>query len=107
MKANSPPKVDRIWLRVHYSKIPIYPIFYLPRGEYRLTVLLNLYWVPLFCRIYNFQVPTSVRLSTLLHIFDGHGLLSGNIFGTIFNYKRLGVLPSESQVGTMVYGGLF
>ena len=31
----SPPEVDRIWLRVHYNKIPIYPIFYLLQGDYR------------------------------------------------------------------------
>ena len=30
----SPPKVDRIWIWVCYNKIPIYPIFYLLRGDY-------------------------------------------------------------------------
>ena len=29
------------WLGVHYSKIPIYPIFYLLKGEYRLGT-----WAP-------------------------------------------------------------
>ena len=28
----SPPKVDRVWLRICYNQIPVYPIFYLPRG---------------------------------------------------------------------------
>ena len=32
----SSPKIDRIWLRVYYSKIPIYPIFYLRKGDYKL-----------------------------------------------------------------------
>ena len=32
--AYSPPQVDRIWLRVYYKKIPIYPIFYLLKGDY-------------------------------------------------------------------------
>ena len=32
--ACSPPSVDRIWLRVYQNKIPIYPIFYLLRGDY-------------------------------------------------------------------------
>ena len=26
---SNPPQVDRIWLWVYYSKIPIYPVFYL------------------------------------------------------------------------------
>ena len=30
-----PPKVDRIWLRVYHSKIPLYPIFYLLKGGSR------------------------------------------------------------------------
>ena len=30
------PEVDRIWLWVHYIKIPIYTIFYLLKGDYRL-----------------------------------------------------------------------
>ena len=30
----SPPLVDRIWLWVYYNKIPIYPIFYLLKGDY-------------------------------------------------------------------------
>ena len=34
----SPPQVDRIWLWVYYNKIPIYPIFYLLKGDYRLRV---------------------------------------------------------------------
>ena len=34
-KMNSPPCVDRIWLWVYYNKIPIYPIFYLLKGDYR------------------------------------------------------------------------
>ena len=29
-----PPKVDRIWLRVDDNKIPLYPIFYVPTGDY-------------------------------------------------------------------------
>ena len=29
------PQVDRIWLWVHYNKIPIYPIFYLLQGDYK------------------------------------------------------------------------
>ena len=33
---HSPPQVDRIWLGVYYSKIPIYPIFYLLKGDYML-----------------------------------------------------------------------
>ena len=28
-------KVDRTWLWVYYTKIPIYPIFYLLKGDYR------------------------------------------------------------------------
>ena len=31
----SPPLVDRIWLWVCSNKIPIYPIFYLLKGDYR------------------------------------------------------------------------
>ena len=31
----SPPEVDRILLWVYYTKIPIYTIFYLPKGNYR------------------------------------------------------------------------
>ena len=35
----SPPEVDRIWLRVYYNKIPIYPIFYLLKwGLYRYEI---------------------------------------------------------------------
>ena len=37
----SPPEVDRIWLWVYYNKSPIYPIFYLLKGDYR---VLGLYW---------------------------------------------------------------
>ena len=29
----SPSEVDRIWLWVYYNKIPIYPMFYLLKGE--------------------------------------------------------------------------
>ena len=31
--------VDKIWLWVHYTKIPIYPIFYLLKGDYRVQNL--------------------------------------------------------------------
>ena len=31
------PYVDRIWLRVYYNEIPIYPIFYLLKGDYTLN----------------------------------------------------------------------
>ena len=31
----SPPEVDRIWLWVYDNKMPIYPIFYLLKGDYR------------------------------------------------------------------------
>ena len=31
----SPPEVDGIWLGVYYSKLPIYPIFYLREGDYK------------------------------------------------------------------------
>ena len=31
----SPPGVYRIWLWVYYTKIPLYPIFYLLKGDYR------------------------------------------------------------------------
>ena len=34
----SPPSVDRIWLWVHYNKIPIYPIFYIQFQGLRSTV---------------------------------------------------------------------
>ena len=30
--------VDRIWLRVHFSKIPIYTIFYLLKGDYNIRL---------------------------------------------------------------------
>ena len=32
-KTSSPPSVDRIWLRVNSTKIPIYPISYLLKGD--------------------------------------------------------------------------
>ena len=32
----SPPEVDRIWLWVYYNKIPLYPIFYLLKGDCRI-----------------------------------------------------------------------
>ena len=32
--AYSHPYVDRIWLWAYYNKIPIYPIFYLLKGNY-------------------------------------------------------------------------
>ena len=32
----SPPEADRIWLRVRYHKLPIYPILYLLKGDYKL-----------------------------------------------------------------------
>ena len=32
-----PSSVDRIWLWVYYNKIPIYPIFYLLKGDYRVS----------------------------------------------------------------------
>ena len=35
MKVYSPPEVDRLRLWVYYSKVPIYPIFYLLNGDYR------------------------------------------------------------------------
>ena len=28
--------MDRIWLKVYYNKIPVYPIFYLPKGTINL-----------------------------------------------------------------------
>ena len=31
----SSPKVDRIWLWLYYNKIPIYPVFYLRKGDSR------------------------------------------------------------------------
>ena len=31
-----PPQEDTIWLWAYYNKIPIYPTFYLLKGEYRL-----------------------------------------------------------------------
>ena len=31
-----PPQVNRIWLWVYYNKIPIYPIFYLHTGDYKM-----------------------------------------------------------------------
>ena len=34
----NPPYVDRIWLWVYYDKIPIYPMFYLPKGDYMLIL---------------------------------------------------------------------
>ena len=34
-RAYSPPSVDRIWLWVDHNKIPIYPIVYLLKGDYR------------------------------------------------------------------------
>ena len=34
--SSSPPQVDRIWLWVYYNKIPLYPIFYLHSGDYKL-----------------------------------------------------------------------
>ena len=30
----SPPQVARIWLWVYHQKIPLYPIFYLRKGDY-------------------------------------------------------------------------
>ena len=36
--AYSPPQVDRIWLWVYYNKIPIYSVFYLLKGDYRLAL---------------------------------------------------------------------
>ena len=35
----SPPYVDRIWLWVYYTKIPLYPIFYLLKGDTKLISL--------------------------------------------------------------------
>ena len=32
----SPPEVDRIWLE--YNRIPIYPIFYLLKGDYSIPL---------------------------------------------------------------------
>ena len=32
---SSPPEVDRIWLWGYYNEIPIYPILYLHKGDYR------------------------------------------------------------------------
>ena len=29
--------VDRLWLWVYVNEIPIYPIFYLPKGDYRVV----------------------------------------------------------------------
>ena len=39
LKVYSPPEVDRIWLWVYYNKIPIYPIFYLLKGDCRFARL--------------------------------------------------------------------
>ena len=36
-----PPEVDRIWLWVYYNKVPIYPIFYLLKGNYMILNLLS------------------------------------------------------------------
>ena len=36
-----PLKVDRIWLWVYFDTIPIYPIFYLLKGDYRAVVNSN------------------------------------------------------------------
>ena len=33
-RSYSPPSVDRIWLWVVHNKIPMYPIFYLLKGDY-------------------------------------------------------------------------
>ena len=32
---HSPPQVERIWLWVYLSKTPIYPIFYLLKGDHK------------------------------------------------------------------------
>ena len=40
-KPYSPPKVDRIWLWVYDNKIPIYPIFYLLKGDCKPSTLLK------------------------------------------------------------------
>ena len=37
----SPPEINTVWLWLYYKKIPIYPIFYLLKGDY--TQVLH-YW---------------------------------------------------------------
>ena len=44
----SPPEVDRIWLLVYYNKIPIYPIFYLVKGDYSYRLASHAAPVPVF-----------------------------------------------------------
>ena len=66
----SPPKVDRIWLWVHYEKIPIYPIFYLLKGDYILLKSLDysrttgVFWVVLWV-IFEFPAALAICLRGL------------------------------------------
>ena len=34
LRVYSPPEADRIWLWAYFNKIPIYPVFYLLKGDY-------------------------------------------------------------------------
>ena len=37
----SPPYVDRTWLWVVHNEIPIYPVFYVRKGDYRFSTVLG------------------------------------------------------------------
>ena len=49
-KDHSPPEVDRVWSWVYDNEIPIYPVFYLLKGDYNPN-------------IYPSMIPSSFPLS--------------------------------------------
>ena len=62
-KSLESPYVDRIWLWVYYNKIPMYPIFYLLKGDY----VLGLRFTDRCCRAATMSAWLLSVLSTGYH----------------------------------------
>ena len=73
--AYSPPEVDRIWLRVYYNKIPIYPPFYLLKGDY----IQSSAWVK---GLYGYSAAERASISSRCYL-EGQGDLVSRVITRI------------------------
>ena len=73
----SPPYVDRIWLWVYNNKIPMYPIFYLLKGDY---ICFPCTFLPLLSKEWNegndpYSWPFTISSNTVVPMFFSHSFL--------------------------------